>query len=195
MNRMNLVEAIGNRRGFPVESVGLICWMAIILFPTASWAGSKEDAAVATNRAVRDVLRTEMHTNADQTDRTHALQPTLESTPDHPAARWQAGHVRRGKDWLSFENAVANHADDPRLAVYHQRRNAAEKTFDSQLELSNWCRKQKLTEQERAHSVQSLLLATPNQDVSRIYERLGYRRIGSEWISRQDLADLERLAK
>lgn len=195
MNRVNLTEGSGNGEGYLTRPAWLTCLIALILIPNMAWAGSKEDASAAANRAVRDVLQAETQTSADRTNRSEALQPTLEATPDHPAARWQAGQVRSGKEWLAFENAVVNEAADPRLADYRQRRDAAEKTFDSQLELSNWCRKQKLTEQERSHLVQSLLLATPNQDVSRIYERLGYRRIGSEWMSRQDLADLERQAK
>ena len=196
MFRMTAAVTKGLHRNRMVNPTSVACLIAFAMLPMLTWAGSKDDAAsAAANRAIRDVLRTEMLPEALPANRLTALQSILDAAPDHPATRWQVGQVQNGKQWQAFETTVMNDADDARMADYRQRRNDAEKNYGGQLELANWCRKQKLSEHERAHLVQSLLLATPNQDVSRIYERLGYQRIGSEWVGREELAELERQAK
>src|SRR4029450_12619889 len=60
-------------------------------------SAEKPDAAAAT---VEKVLRAEV---AGAGDRRQQLAEALKQQPDSPAARWQAGFVKEGDSWRSFD--------------------------------------------------------------------------------------------
>src|SRR5207302_1289697 len=103
-----------------------------------------------------------------------------------PSARWQAGFVRDGASWRSFDETTTGNAQV--REQYLARRHEAPQSFPGQLELANWCRKQGLAEQERAHLTGALALST-DRDNSDLLRRLGYREIGGFWLSREDLRE------
>jgi hypothetical protein len=132
--------------------------------------------------AVEKVLRAEL---VGEVDRRDQLADTLRSQPDSAAARWQAGYVRDGKSWRSFDDPPS---DADRLAQYRLRREGAPQTFAGQVELANWCKKHDLADQERAHLTAAMALA-PESDQPALLARLGYRQIGNQWISREQLVE------
>jgi hypothetical protein len=142
---------------------------------------TKSDAAAA---EVEAVLRDEA---AGRVDRRERLASTLARHPDSALARWQAGFVREGKSWQPFEKPQSPAVDDDSLERYRERREAAAKTFADQKELAEWCRKQGLADQERAHLGAALLYA-PTSEQSALYPRLGYCKVGERWVSGEQLA-------
>jgi hypothetical protein len=63
-------------------------------------AESKSEQERGASVYVWQALRAEVA--GKNSDREGFLQAALEEAPDHPAARWQSGYVRSGKQWRKF---------------------------------------------------------------------------------------------
>src|SRR5262245_25540490 len=82
-------------------------------------SADKPDAAAA---AVEKILRNEV---AGPIDRRGQLSVTLNQQPDSTAARWQAGFVRGGNAWRSYEESALNEAQVRSADEYLRRRQEA----------------------------------------------------------------------
>jgi hypothetical protein len=197
MNRAIRAQAKANRGIRRKEPSTLVCIIAFALLSNSAWAGSK-DAATMANRTVRDVLQTELQPDLDQVNRRSELESTLEAAPDHRPTRWHAGYVGIRKQWQDFAEVKIVEAETNRLAEYRRRRGASPQTFADQVKLARWCQKQQLFAQERAHLVTALMKSSPNSpspltdDENKVYERLGYRRVGRDWVSPEDFSEVQR---
>ena len=194
MNRATKAKARTTRgiRGIRrTELTTLACLIALAMLPTVAWAGSKDAAALA-NRAVNDVLQTELQPNLDHVDRRSVLESTLEAAPDHRPTHWQAGYVTVRKRWQGFEEVQDAAADNDRLVEYRRRRAASQPTYSDQVKLAQWCQKQQLFDQERAHLMTALMKSVPTGNGDKVYERLGYRRVGLDWVSPEDFIEVVR---
>lgn len=142
---------------------------------------AKPQAAEGT--LVEQVLRKEAN---GPIDRRSELESLLQRDPDFASARWQAGFVRSGKEWVSFEAAKLSGTDVEKLNEYRRVRGFADETPASQLKLADWCLKHGLRDQERAHLLRVVAL-TPDGDLAPILLRLGCRRINGLWVTRDEL--------
>ncbi len=139
--------------------------------------------------AVEKVLRAEV---AGQVDRRNQLAGALQEVADSQSVRWQAGFVRDGNSWRSFDDFSATGPGTAALTEYQSRRLQAEQTFAGQLDLADWCRKQGLVDQERAHLNVALASAPPDR-VEKLQQRLGWRQIGGVWFTRDDFIEWQRI--
>ena len=161
-------------------------------FALPGWAAApkkrpaKPDPALVT---VEKVLRVEV---AGEVDRRGQLAETLKEQPGSSPARWQAGFVKDGDGWRSFDEPTRDSATTKLLNEYRLRRDEAPQTFASQLDLADWCRKQGLNDRESAH-LRGALALDRERDHSDILVRLGCRCVGGVWLSREDLQDWQRL--
>src|SRR5262245_6417316 len=108
-------------------------------------SAEKSDAAAA---MVEKVLRSEV---AGPVDRRGQLAETLKQQPDSPAARWQAGYVRDGRSWRSFDDPPHGAAQTELLEQYRLRRSEATEDFQAHLALADWCQKHGFPDREWAH--------------------------------------------
>jgi len=145
----------------------------------------KSDPGLA---AVEGALRAEA---VGEVDRRERLGPALREHPHSAAAHWQSGFVRDGQNWRSFEAEAADPGNRAKHPDYLARRQATAQTFDAQIELAKWCRKQGLIDEERAY-----LFAAVNLDKSNthpdVLERLGYRRVENTWLTPEQISDWRR---
>ncbi|HVV99361.1 MAG TPA: hypothetical protein VHB77_03405, partial [Planctomycetaceae bacterium] len=126
-------------------------------------------------------------------DRRAELQDVLKRQPDLGEARWQSGYVDVGGAWQSYAARpkavlLAN------LERYRQEREAVGKTVRDQLALAVWCKREGLRDQERAHRLAAVRIANPAEQQP-IFESLGYRQAGGQWLSPQEVNDWERQAR
>ena len=91
------------------------------------------------------------------------LSEALARDPNFAPARWQAGFVRWDDQWLRPEEVAKHVAGDPRLAQYHQRRDAMVDTSDDHRELARWCHKHHLLAEEKVHWIKALAFE-PNDE-------------------------------
>ncbi len=169
--------------------LSLGCVFFLISEPPSNAATKKTAKSDPASSAVEKVLRAEV---AGDVDRRSQLAQTLKQQPDSPPARWQAGFVKDGDSWRSFDEPSHDTASGRVLDEYRQRREEAPQSYSGQLELANWCRKKGLADQAYAHLEAALALAPP-LDKPELLARLGYRQIGGVWISRENLREWYRL--
>jgi pretoxin HINT domain-containing protein len=176
------------RRFVAVLSLALCC-------VTPSVQAAKPEADEAERANVQQVLQLETTTEPNAVNRREALQPTLRPSTKSDSTWWQSGYVKIDGEWRSVEKSTASIADAAKLTEYYQHRADAPKTADGQLVLANWCRKAGLRIQECAHLTQVLLLCESGRDSSMIYERLGYKRSGSQWFLPEEINEIVEQAK
>jgi hypothetical protein len=162
--------------------VSIVLLVAAPASPAGKKSAAKPDLALS---AVEKVLRAE---TAGEVDRRGQLAETLNQQADAPAARWQAGFVRDGNSWRSFDSPLSAASTDELMAQYRSRRDDVPESYDRQLGLANWCRKQGLHDQERAH-LWTALWSCPDGEQAEILHRLGHRTVGGVWLSSEDLRD------
>ena len=138
--------------------------------------------------AVDSVLRSEV---AGEVNRREKLCGALEELSDSSAVRWQAGFIRDGKSWRSFDEFPEDSPDSKVLSEYLSRRRDASHDFADQLSLADWCAGQNLRDQERAH-LNLALAAAPADQIGQIRNRLGWRQIGRIWFSSDDLREWQK---
>jgi hypothetical protein len=138
---------------------------------------------------VQQALQAEAAGTADE--RAALLEAALGKSPGNAAVRWHTGHVRYEGRWLKFDELAAKTQDDPRLVRYRNRREETPDTAAGHLELANWCAKQRLADQERAH-LNRLLQLDPEHLEAR--ERLGFQRVDGQWVSAQEIIQAQAAA-
>ena len=154
-------------------------------------AAAEKKAAAKADPALPEVERALRAEATGDIDRRSQLAATLDQHPDSAVARWQAGYLRLGKQWQSFD-ALPQETGDAEVVVsqYRQRRAEAPRTYAGQLELANWCHKAGLKDQERAHLLLAVSLAA-DQDLPALHRRLGDRQFGKQWVSEAQVRDWE----
>ena len=149
---------------------------------------SVKPAAAATPRSapsatkVDQVLLLEAQEGDAAVDRRKLLITSTDIDFISDSARWQAGFVKTGMKWQAVDPLIDGGVL-PVLKEYRTQRHAAPKTAEGHLKLANWCRSQKLVDQERAHLSEMLTLSGPEVDRVPIYRRMGYRPWGGQWLS------------
>lgn len=124
--------------GFGV--VGLVCG--------ASLAGGTSDSSPA-ERLVADALRAEVA--GDAARRAMLLDQAVAVAPENRLARWHRGELESAGQWRPIEQLQQTAAADPLRAEYLRLRESADDSFDRQLALARWCRKNKLDDEAWFH--------------------------------------------
>lgn len=170
------------------ESRHMRCQFAIAFALILPLPISVEPAAAATPRSapsttkVDQVLLLEAQEGDAAVDRRKLLITSTDIDFISDSARWQAGFVKTGMKWQAVDPLIDGGVP-PVLKEYRTQRHAAPKTAEGHLKLANWCRSQKLVDQERAHLSEMLTLSGPEVDRVPIYRRMGYRPWGGQWLS------------
>jgi Pretoxin HINT domain len=154
-----------------------------LLLPLPSQGAKRGEKPAAENADVTQVLRDEV---TGAVDRREALGEILRSRTDIDSAHWQAGFVRAGEAWRSFDDTSLSSTAREKLDRYRERRDATPRTSAGQLQLADWCRTQGMPDEERAH-LNRVLALDPKGKHAGVLERLGYRQIGGRWLSREQL--------
>lgn len=138
--------------------------------------------------AVEKILRAEV---AGEVDRRTELADLLNSRSGSLLAHWQAGFVREGDAWRSFDAPRSSRVDSDAWREYVSRRERAGSTRADQVDLADWCRRAGLVDQEQAHLTAALALASPREQLP-LLERLGWQQVGTHWLSPEQLSEWQR---
>jgi len=174
------------RRTFWSWVVAGVCLVPVVVVGAEKKSTPKSDPA---SSVVERVLRAEI---AGPVDRRIELADAVREQPDSSLARWQSGFVRSGNQWRSFDEPVPATVAIDLLEKYRSRRRDAAATPAGQVDLADWCRKNKLPELERAHLRAAMDLA-PDADHTTILERLGNVQFGNVWLSREQIEQWQAL--
>jgi hypothetical protein len=146
-----------------------------------------DDSTTAAN-LVRSALENELAGRND--DRNALLREAVAKSSDHRAAHWQSGEVWDGEKraWLATSQIEAAARQDGRLAEYRRRRDAAGSSAADQIALAQWCRKNKLENEERVHWL-IVLQMQPNH--AEALQRLDLRNYRGMLLTGQQIARLK----
>lgn len=136
-------------------------WSLIVSAGTCVPLAAAEKAPTAES-LVQAALVADAAGNADE--RARLLAEALKRDPNSALARWQSGHLQVGGKWLTVDDAARHFADNGRLALYRQKRDALVDTADHHRELARWCRKNRLLDEERIHWAKVLAFEPQNAE-------------------------------
>lgn len=158
-----------------------------ILLAAATAAGQLRSQRLAEARQlVSEALQREIY--GLQQERDALLRQAEQLLPDYAPARWHQGLVKFGRAWLRPEEMPQRLAEDPRWDRYQHRRASMSDTVADHWELAQWCSKEHMEPQRRAHLYRILQLDPEHEGARRA---LGFRRVASAWLSPEDAARLE----
>lgn len=169
------------------------CAMGLVAACLAFRIEAANKPSASASDEVQTFLQSEIQTANRSIDRRTSLHPGVRPESDSPAAFWHSGYVQSGKQWLRFEETIAEGADARRLNDYMEHRDAYLKRPHGQAELANWCRKNGLFDQERVHLLQALAAQDSTIKLDVAYQRLGCQKDGGVWVSpyeRREAAEL-----
>ncbi len=131
-------------------SAMFLCSAAWLALCGQGWAeinfpGSDSTPAGLVNAALRSEFK------GPSVARKSLLDEALKLDPDFAPARWQLGFVRLNDQWLTQDEAAARAKNDPALAAYRKLREQLIDTADNHREMAVWCRRNKLSSEERVH--------------------------------------------
>ena len=155
-------------------------WLFVLRGTAAEPARGQVDPAAA---VVSEALQREIYGLGK--GRAELLAAAIEISPDYAPAMWQSGYLRDAKlGWLKPEDYLHDEAWASRLSAYESQRSSADDTLEANLRLADWCAQAGMSDQERAHLMRMIDLS-PDHAVAR--QRLGFVRIGGNWISRDEI--------
>lgn len=128
-------------------------------------------------------LRAEVDDDAQQ--RQALLAAVLRSFPEHAPARWHGGYVRVDDQWLSVEDAEEKAAEAGLVQQYRALRDQLPVNAAAQITMARWCRKYKLSEQERFHWTGVLSFDPRNQEAR---SRLALRPYYGSLLTKEEIA-------
>lgn len=143
--------------------------------------GQKQRAAAD---AVREALQREVY-GLDE-DRRQLLDEAAQQVTDFAPAMWHRGYVRDGFNrWVEYASLIQQPKVSVKLANYEKMQATTPDTLAGHLAAAEWCAKQELPEQRRAHLTRAL-----DHEPNHLYARsqLGFLRVAGEWQTRQQLA-------
>lgn len=155
--------------------------------PGVSTATSPEaEKAAKAIELAADALRAESSGNLLLRQR--LLSEAKATRADCPLVRAQTGDIRVAQQWKSIEDCVASAQADERVPQYEKRRASTPDSLAGHLLLGNWCLSIGLSDQAFGHFQRALLLDADNAVALRA---LGHQRIGNEWVSPEQIADMQ----
>jgi hypothetical protein len=158
-----------------------------VVTKTANVASADDSPEVKDVRTV--IAAIEAEATGDLETRNKLLTAAIE-LGDLTPARWQAGQISPdGKKWTSIEESVALANDNRLLRKYNHQKAGFQDDVKSNLELAQWCVDAGLMLQARAH-LERVIDIEPDHALAR--NLLGYRRVGYDWISPQEIAKIEK---
>jgi hypothetical protein len=162
------------------------CWLMVWCW--ANWSGAEEAgvpyrASRLTQEKVREALQREVYGLG--ADRERMLLAAAKGEADAPLPQWYLGRVQSADGaWKSVDEAPS--AREGQLyREYVAQRNAKADDAAGQKSLADWCERNGLKQQERAHLIRSLTL---NPSQAELRQRLDQVRIGNQWVDRAAVA-------
>lgn len=167
----------------------LLCTAGFVAVSLFSLVSAKDELP----KSVRKVLTEELQPSATGWNRRQQLEMELvKAKTSEEELRWHTGFVKMDGKWHPFEESMTPEPSRGNVRDYLDRRANCEPTWNSQSALATWCSQHRLGEQSQAHLYHAMTFAPKDADFSEAYQRMGYVRVGSNWLSRQEAFEAQR---
>lgn len=149
--------------------------LSFFLIPVPGFADKKSEDS--TEQICEALVDSELQ--VDRAGRDNYLAEAIKRNPQDARLRWHSGAIRIDRKWTDVQKIIPSTRQSERWQAYVDRRDQTPDTVAGQLALANWCRRQQLPQQERAH-LQRVIEFEPDHREART--RLGFVERGSRWI-------------
>ncbi|MEO8495829.1 MAG: polymorphic toxin-type HINT domain-containing protein [Planctomycetota bacterium] len=163
-----------SRRSFSSATLPFFVLIASVAFVDAEVAARDRESAA---QLVAEALHREIY--GLQSDRDRLLTAAVTADPNYAPARWHQGFVRVGGEWSHVYDAPRLIGTSSKLEAYRKLREESGDTLEGHLRLADWCRNQRMPDQERAHLTRVLDF---NADHADARDRLGFQLSNGQWI-------------
>lgn len=167
--------------------LGVAGFLAVSL---ASAASAKDELPKAVRRVLAEEASQQGRYDLNRRQRLGSELVTAKNSDEE--LHWQAGFVKVGGKWLPFEESLSPEPSTGNGREYIERREKGEHTWQSQTSLASWCSQHQLPEQALAHNYHALFFVPKDADLSQHYQRMGFVRVGTQWLSRQEAFEARR---
>lgn len=166
----------------------LLCGMSV----SVSKGGDDEISPTGeSDSAVERVLLAEQ--SGDLEARSDALEQLTPQSEPESLSNSLLGNIRQSaNEWISVDDSVQDNLSSDALDKYEAFRATQPNSIDGHLAVANWCKRNRMYDQFRAH-LQSVLFLEPNHEGARL--ALQHRLIGERWYSAEELTELERRSR
>lgn len=164
----------------------VLCPAFTVLLATGhvALASKKAERVRVAEDLTKEALHREIYGLKSERDRLLARAAALDD--DYAPAKWHQGLVRHKGAWIKAEDLPDLLGQQQRMADYRQVRDRYPQSPQGQLELANWCSDRGLRDQERAHLTRVVTLE-PDNLIAR--QRLGFRRMGFDWVTEDEIQE------
>ncbi len=163
----------------------------VLVWGAVSHAEPQRTNRAAAEAAVQEALQREMYGLVDERD--SLLKAAIDHLPQFAPALWQLGHVKDARNrWLTSGQFIERWTSSKAAKRYLAERDKAADTVEGQLVLAEYCRREGLADQMRAHLTRVL---EHNPDHAAARAALGFRRMGPLWLSREEIEAEEAIAR
>lgn len=164
----------------------LLCPILVVLSATVpvALASKKAERIRVAEELTKEALHREIYGLKSERDRLLAQAADLDG--EYAPAKWHQGLVRYKDAWIKAEDLPKLLGRQQRIADYRQVRERYPRTVQGQLALADWCADRGLRDQERAHLTRVVTL-DPDNPVAR--GRLGFRRMGFDWVTEEEIQE------
>lgn len=140
------------------RSIRTIATALLVCGNAAAAEKVQPDAAQLTEKAIKAGLA------GDLPLRRELLERAIAAAPDYAAARWEAGQIRAGEQWLPVRQAQATALADDTLARYQKLRETTPDTPQGHYQMARWCRRNRLADEQRYHWLRVLQADPQNEE-------------------------------
>lgn len=149
--------------------------LILVAPPAPTSASSKQKPRTAL--LVQEALTAEAKGKEDE--RGESLARIIETDPDFAPARWAAGYVQRGEEWVKYDEIDREHVQNDVLAEYRQLRDAAPDSAGGHLKIAKWCHSRGLPDERRAHLLRALDLDPNRADIRELLKMV---QVSGVWM-------------
>lgn len=168
---------------FSVRWSGVV-WAVLLSIDGGALAATKAERTQAAAELTAEALHREAFGQNDQ--RQQLLARAAAAHPEFAPAKWHQGLVQYQDRWVKAEDLPSELRRETRVADYRHVRDRFAATAAGQMELADWCAHRGLRERERAHLTQVVTLEPDHVEARR---RLGFRRVGVDWVSEDEIRE------
>ena len=171
----------------------VICMSVILCLMISAVAANNLKPSSSATDSVDRLLETESQSATASLDRRDLLKPESRPVSDPDSVWWQAGFIHSGSQWLPYEKSVVAGEQSTKVEEYRKQRATLSDEPHGQWKLANWCRKNRMLDQERVHLLRVLFERDPTVKADAVYERLGCQKVDDVWVSPQERLEAARI--
>ena len=136
----------------------------------------------AAEQLVNEALYHELYGRNDE--RNEVLSAAAKIDSGNAQVNWQRGLLYQDNQWQSIEDLAAANKKDLKLREYRQLRNKSEDTEVGHLQMAQWCQRNAMLDQFKAHLARVIQI-NPNNAEAR--EAIGFVQVNGRWYSDQEI--------